>query len=211
MLAEGVSGPVQAPKGSPQKLTFGDDGGLRTAGVHGDFYDAVSRGNVFTATTAVAGVAPGTSITTSAQARLIFNPPGSGVNLSILETSVGYVSGTIGAGHIAYAIYDTRAPGTNLKPGGTANVPINSLLNVSNSRALVFDAATTTAAGIYLKPAFSIGAIDGTGVVQPMVMIDKVNGLIVVPPGVALIVTGIMAAGTSPKITVGTVWEEVPI
>jgi hypothetical protein len=47
--------------------------------------------------------------------------------------------------------------------------------------------------------------------VQFAVAVDDVSGEIQVPPGVALGLCGIAAAGTTPLVIFGISWEEIPL
>ena len=75
------------------------------------YQDAVLRGRCFAGNTAVTGVAPGTSVSTTAGFSL-YNPFASGVMLSVLRATLDYISGTLGAGTIFWT--------ANVNPAATA-------------------------------------------------------------------------------------------
>jgi hypothetical protein len=50
-----------------------------------------------------------------------------------------------------------------------------------------------------------------TAATPPAPAVDNVDGEIVVPPGSALVIQGIAAAGTSPLVLIGVVYEELPV
>lgn len=209
MQLEGIAGPIRASDGSTRSVRLASQSEVVVAQARGRYHEAVSRGNVWRACNGVAGVAPGTALATTAQALLIQNPIGSGVNLSLLEVSVGYVTGTIGAGCLVLAQYVEGV--TNAVPGGTALVPTNCFLGSFNvGRARAFGAATCTAAPTIVYPLLDLDAkVETTASSSPKS--KSLDGLFLVPPGTSAVFTAIAAAGTSPIIIVGAIWEEVPI
>ncbi len=149
--------------------------------------DAITEGMGFVYSTAAAGVTGAAAGANSAP--MLWNPSDSGVNLRILEIKFGAVSGTVILAHIAYGVLlnagaqkgtaapvvsATEVPGVNLLPGaGRA------------SRIRFAPATVTMAVGpTYWMPAgFSSGGDLADGPLYQV--IDKVDGKIVIPPGVA--------------------------
>lgn len=162
---------------------------------------------VFSATTAVTGVAPGTAIGTTA-AYTLQNQAGSGVNLVILKAYMGYVSGTLGAGVVNY-LYN--GPNTTLATG-TAIVPVCNFLDgtASQSTTKPFTTATIVSPTL-LRPFASLTASLATTAVAPWRIVDDVNGGIIVPPGANLSLHATAAAGTSPLVIFGMTWAEVAV
>lgn len=168
-----------------------------------EIYAAASAGKVFSAQTAVTGVAPGTAIGTTG-AFTLYNQPLSGVDLVILEARMGYISGTFGAGAVNYLKND---PGITA-PTGTAIVIQNARLGQPTStKALAFTTSTIVAPTL-LRHFCSLGASLATTAVQPWLINDKVNGGIIVPPGGQLHLHGTAAAGTSPLVVFYMQWVE---
>jgi hypothetical protein len=83
--------------GSTTLLRQGKQGQLISDSLHGQYFESNLRTTVYTASNAVAGVAPGTALGTTPPIA-IYNPINSGVNAVVRNASVGYVSGTLGAG-----------------------------------------------------------------------------------------------------------------
>jgi hypothetical protein len=100
MQFEGVVGAPagQIGDGVERPIRLGKLGELVVGGA-ARYAEAVRRGACFRAQTAVTGVAPGTTISTAAAFSLA-NPLGSGIDLAIPEVSMGYISGTLGAGSV---------------------------------------------------------------------------------------------------------------
>jgi hypothetical protein len=125
MQIENAVGPQIAADGTFPKSRATRDASSGVQDTHGHFQEAVGRGNVFTAVTGVAGVAPGTVLSTTPPFTLS-NPLGSGVNLVVLVAEFLYISGTIGAGTVYYGV--NNAPGQAAPTGGTALTPINNIV-----------------------------------------------------------------------------------
>lgn len=187
----------------------GKQGQLIVQDCHGRYHEAVSRGRVWTASIAAAGVAPGTAIGTT-PALYLHNPIGSGYNLSVLRTTAGYVSGTLGAGSL---VYTTNVGAQAVPPtGGTALTPIASLLgNGAAPAAKPGTGQTVAAQSLYRPTGWIIGASLATTAALPVFLTDLVDGEIEIPPGFGLGIQGIAAAGTTPLMLFSITWEEIRI
>jgi hypothetical protein len=160
-----------------------------------DLAEMVLSGRVMTAVNAVAGATPGTALATTAPISL-WNPPGSGKNLVILHASIGYVSGTLGAGCWAFA----QAPQATT-PAGTELTPVNNLLGFPRGVGRAFTGATAIGAvPTIIRPSFSTGPMLATSVFAPFEIVDDVKGGIVITPGNAMVLSFIGGAGTSPLV-----------
>lgn len=195
--------------GSEINPRAGKQGQLIVQDAHGRYHEAVSRGRVWTASIAAAGVAPGTAIGTT-PALYLHNPIGSGFNLSVLKTTGGYISGTLGAGSI---VYTTNVGAQAANPtGGTALTPIASLLGNSSTPAGQPGTGRTVAAqSLYRPTGWIIGASLATTAALPVFLNDLVDGEIEIPPGYGLGIQGITAAGSTPLMVFSISWEEIPI
>jgi len=177
------------------------------ASVSAAYQEAVARGRVFRGQTAVSGVAPGTTISTTA-AFSLYNPKGSGVNLVIWEFSLGYLSGTLGAGTVAITANTNIAAAATT---GTTIAPVNALVGApfaATGQSLT--TATLPAAPSLIGTFCSLGASLASTAVAPWQIVRYVNGSIVVAPGGTVSLQGVTAAGTSPLVLLGAAWEEVP-
>lgn len=185
-----------------------DETGAQTVGdAHARLYEAVVRGNTFSAGTAATGVAPGTAIGTTAAFSLT-NPLNSGVNLVVMRASMGYVSGTLGAGVVHYlANVNTQLA----LPTGTACIAYNTLLGSARAAAGKPLTTSTIAAPLILRPAWSLTALLATTAVQPYVVMDEVAGEFIIGPGATLSLHATAVAGTAPLVVFGMTWEEVAL
>jgi uncharacterized membrane protein YqaE (UPF0057 family) len=207
MIAEGMVGPAQVPDGVSRQLRMERTGGQVVSQGHAPNAEAVARGNVMMASNAVAGVAPGTALSTTPP-MAVWNPPGSGKNLVILKTALGYVSGTLGAGSIVYA----QTPNQTTPPStGSELVPVNSLIGAAKGVGRAFSGSTLWAAPTIMRPAYILGAALATTALGPSVVNDLIDGAIIVPPGTVFVVQGVTAAGSTPLVMIGVTWEEVPV
>lgn len=179
------------------------------AQAHGKYYEAASRGVMYTASAGATGQAPGTAIGTTAMFTL-WNPTGSGKRLALKRASLGYISGTLGAGTIFYCA--NSAATTTLPTGGTSVTPVNcDIGSPANSVAKVSYGATLPASPTAIRPFASLDAELATSVVGFRTNTEDVDGEFVVEPGCGLSLEGVAAAGTSPVMSPGFTWEEVPI
>lgn len=170
-----------------------------------ELYNRAVNGQVYSAQTAVTGVAPGTAIGTTG-AFSLHNLAGSGKNLVILETRMGYVSGTLGAGVVNYLI---NAPGVAAPSAGTAIAIQNARIGGAPTAAALAYTTSTIVAPTLLRPFCSLGASLASTTEAPWSISDKVQGGIIVPPGATLTLHATAAAGTSPLVVFYMQWAEL--
>jgi hypothetical protein len=162
--------------------------------------------NMYAACTPVAGVAPGTVLSTTPPL-ILWNPPTPSsfvqqTQLVVDESILAYISGTLGAGSIVYGVVaQLTAPA-----GGTVLTPQAAVLG--NARAPVgqaFQGATLSAVPTLVKPAFVLEAT------PTKVQKDAVEGALSVLPGQACILQGVAGAGASPLVLLAIQWSEVTL
>jgi hypothetical protein len=188
---------------------FGKTGEQIVSSAHGKYYEATHRGSVYCASTGATGQAPGTTIGTTAMFTL-WNPSGSGKRLKVMRASLGYISGTLGAGTIFYCV--NNSPTTTLPSSGTAVTPVNCDIGAANNSVAKVGYGQTLPAGpTALRPFASIDAEAAASTPGPRIISEDVDGEFVVEPGCGLSLEGVTAAGTSPVMSAGFTWEEVPI
>lgn len=209
--AELIVGSVIAQDGTQITQRGFRDGGQRVADAHAHFNEAAYRGNVYTAMTASGGVTPVSQApaagvgTTSCFA--LWNPKNSGKILSVLRSTMGYVSGTLGAGAILYVAHTNPAQAAIT---GTAITPVNCQLgNGSTGAGLAFTTATVPASGALLRTLCNLQASLASTAVAPWQVTDLVDGEFLIYPGAALGFQGFVAAGASPLVLFSMSWEEL--
>jgi hypothetical protein len=206
MLLDIVAGLVHRGPGAPGPMRGDGTAALVITQAHGNYAEPSIQGALMTACNAVAGVAPGTALSTTPP-MCVWNPPSSGVNLSILKTAIGYISGTLGAGTIVYATVTNQ---TTIPTTGTEIVPQNEKIGFPRGMGRSFSGSTLVGTPAVLRPAYSFGAFLATTALAPIDLIDVVDGSIVIPPGCVFVVQAIAAAGTSPLMLLAVTWEEIP-
>lgn len=205
MLSEGRTGLISAGDGSVNPLRLDKTGAVTIVSAHPLYSEASLRGNMFMASTAVTGVAPGTALSTTPPMALL-NPMNSGKDLVILKTAVGYVSGTLGAGSVLYAYFTPQA---TIPTGGTELVPVCTKLGQIKGAGRAFQGSTISGTPLILRPAFSMGAFLATTADPTRTCQDLVEGEIIVPPATVFVMQAIAAAGTTPLVAMAIVWEEM--
>ena len=186
-------------------LLGGDEGEAVVSSRNAKYYEAVRRGRVWTGGTAATGVAPGTAIGTTG-AFTLANPAGSQRKLVVLRASMGYVSGTLGAGVVHYlASVNPNAAAVT----GTAIAAVNAQIgNQDKPAGLPFTTSTLPTAPTVLRPFVSLGASLASTAAAPWAVEDDVDGEFEILPGCALTLHATAAAGSSPLVVFGITWEE---
>jgi hypothetical protein len=180
----------------------------------GKYAESTKRGNVYSAN--ATGLTPTTSIAGTTSAPLVlYNPVGSNKRLKILKVGYGQAAtGTLGTGvafHCGFTINGPTASQSNTVPTGTSVSPVNQDLgNANQSVATVLSTATLNAAAKALYPfaqqAESVGGTTTSG--TPTICVEDVDGIITLEPGSGYTIGTVAAAGSSPLIDAGIVWEE---
>lgn len=209
MLAEGkVAGTQSASDTTLLGLRFNKHGALMTGDAVARYYEYAVRGKLWIAKTADSGVAPGTSVGTTAGFSL-HNSKGSGVNVVPLAVSIGYVSGTLGAGFIALC---TNVNLTEAIPTGTA---ITSRPGLVGGGAPTGGVALTTSTLANAPNAvwtlWTVGAGLASTATFPALANQYLDGAIVLPPGGSMSLQGVAASGSTPLVVFSCVYVEEPV
>ena len=204
MDMEGKVGPQVLADGAKAPLRLSRSGALIVADGSPRWMEAVLRGNCYAAYTAASGVAPGTVIGTTGPYTL-YNPKASGKRLVVLAASLGYISGTLGAGVVVFA---ANADPTAAAATGTAIVPVPLLLGSRRGVAQPFTTSTIPSPTL-VRPFCNLTALLASTAVGVYQVREEVAGGLVVPEGCGLTLQGIAAAGATPLVLLGMEWEEV--
>jgi hypothetical protein len=155
-------------------------------------------------------VAPGTSVGATG-ALCLANPAGSGVRLAIKKVTAGYISGTLGAGTIWHCVNGNSAGNVIVSSGTALTTQCCDVGNGATSTATANSGGTISASATRLYPFATVNAELASTATNPTQLEEDVDGGIVIEPGCVYSLQGEAAAGTSPKMAFGVVWEEVPI
>lgn len=211
MKVEGTVGPRTLADGTDAAPRLTKDGSQAIAAAHGRWHEIALRGKLFmldsdSVTMAAANATKGAGGTIKL-VNGVYNPPTSGVNLSILLAQVATVSGTP-AGPFYYnfleAVSTLAATGT-IRSGMLGQV--GSAVTPQVNTAVTLSGGATTAfkqLGVLGGPA---AIASGAGMYDVR---DEVEGRIIVPPGVIFGIAGV-GAGTSHVVQSTLVWEEVAV
>lgn len=216
---------VGAPSNTslPASATPGMLGGKAGEGIvaelHGKYYTQAYNGNLYYASNAGAGATFSIFTNASFTGLALWNPQGSGKNLSIVKTYLGLNGAAATAeGSFGYAWLNNAGSGLATAAPLSAFTAITAtrgsaicgLAGQGSSVALAGSAATLTTAMTWGRAApFS----SSTGAITTQIaiggLVDDVDGTMIVPPGCFWTLTTAIATGGT---FVGTViWEEIPL
>lgn len=201
-------GPVTSADGGSITARSERTGGTVVQDAHGKYNEAVSRGNAYKlvvsggAATAFTGGAGGTPLVS------IYNPVGSGKNLSILLVGVASRVAASAAGTVGFNLWG----GVSAANTGTLTTPTN-MLTLQNAGSVALGSSnavttSTTAVGLVLPLASYYWATAAGAVIAPSFF--DIAGAIVCAPG-NFIALGGTAALTSATYDVAMIWEELPL
>ena len=207
---ESKVGPQTVSDGTTTQARLGKAAEAVVQDAHSRFYESNYRSKRFVATSAVAGVAGQEATSLAASCALaLCNPTNSGVNAVIDKLTIGLISGTAGVCAYVWAVYaaqgNTAAAGTAITPKA-ANLSSAASACTAGTGSNVVGGAPT----LLRATGLSTGANAG-GANMPEILIENVDGGIILPPGQALVLFGAGAAGTSEKNIYSLEWEEVPV
>lgn len=189
-------------------LSLGKEGYQHVGDLHGRWFSAARRGNLFIATTAIAGVTVPAPATTLASKAGIRNPFGSGVNVELV--ALGIASVTIEVALKQFAMeFQINATATGGAPSSITDLTSYSLpLSSGNgaSKAKAYSAATMTnaAANPIVMPIFRnyLTAVGDTPCYFPF------NGEIVMGPDTVMCITNTAALAA---VNMTYIWAEWPV
>jgi hypothetical protein len=215
VLAHTKVGPDPGADGTIQTMRSGRQSEGIVTDAHGRYHEATVRGQVFSgflgATTT--GVAAGNLVGAAAAAVTQFalwNPQGSGKNVSILKVGVSVISGTFGVNGIVHGVFNAGAL-TAAGASGVGHLASQGASSIAKYLASAAGAALTGgAAPVSLRLmdfAFNAAAYASA---QPGRAVELVDGDIVLPPGWGWVpLWG--AAGTALLNAYSVTWEEIPV
>ncbi len=191
------------------------DNAQLVVGLHGSHYDAASRGRAFFGSTAAGGVALLVPASGGSHPTL-WNPSGSGVNLSIIRLELGYVSGNNAPGAIEWA--RTLNAGVSHATGGsvvtaTKVTPEPCLIGTLADSKAIWSPTTNSflSAPVFLR---SAGMALLTGVAAtatvPFTLRADYEGDFVLAPDVAVSLC-FQTTTTTAVFQVTVTWEEIPV
>ncbi len=201
---------MQLPDGFVGNVSLGRQGDLQVSDVHGPYYNVAARGNLFFASSGLAGsvvklsAATMTSVTFS-----LLNPVGSGVNVELVDISwQQFGTGTQIIGQLGVAVQtDIAAAGVpTTLTAGTIN---NGLLGAGNvSKCSFYTVATMTNSAIGSKfPHYWLfnNPLATTATQAPNLY--EFKGKLIMPPGSMLVPVSAIT-GTLIEAAISLSWAE---
>jgi hypothetical protein len=208
----GKAGPQLSADGTLNNVRLGKTGEMVVGHAHGRYYESAVRGNLWTLSTAAAGVTVAAANVFSASAGSpivwVFNPVTSGKNMVITRANLLVASGTLGAGGFVWGFIAPNAGVTAAGGNGAIN---NQSFLTGGSIAKTFTGSALTGAGAGSLLRFVGGPTTGAAAAnQNLTIQEDTQGDLICPPG-GVIGIFAAAAGTSPIVMASMTWEEVPI
>jgi hypothetical protein len=167
--------------------------------LHGKYYQSTLAGNGYLYSAAAAGVAVATL---GNNLPTLWNPAGSGRNIEITKVTLGWQSTTFAVGHFVYGLL-TQA-GANVATAGPiltfTNITPTNLLAGAGGQPVGRFATTctfTTAPTFLATLGISQAALTAATAAWGGIMMDDVDGRIVLAPGSALQVAGSTAMNSA--------------
>lgn len=214
-LAQTQVGEVTPADGANPIQRAGRQGDTIVSELHGKYCEQMIRGRLFKGKSATAGIALIVAATTGNHPTL-FNPAGSGVNLSLVRLMLTYVSGTNAPTAITWN--STVNAGSTFATGA----PIVTATFVPASPALL--GGTGIAKGLWAPTVITFVAapayLEATGIAldtmaaastnAPFVVSVDYDGTFGVAPGNAISLCT-NAATTTALFQVTLIWEEIPL
>jgi hypothetical protein len=214
-----IVGPQYATDGQLISARGGKEGAAVGTQLHGKHYEANVRGNIFIATTVIAGLGfPVAAATLPATGLIIHNPAGTRVNVELISFTVGASSSAFivnGLGlMLQYRLTATSGAPTGLTSNYTSPLgPVN-----STPAAQVYSAATCTnvaipgvsAATAVPIPFYPMLNFPATGLTDVRDITHFFDGRVVLPPDSLAAPCASKAAETNLKF-MQIIWAEWPV
>ncbi len=207
------------PDGTVVAALGGRQGEAIYSPLHGKYYAQAVRGNVHYASTAASGSAFSIFSNATYVGLGIWNPEGSGKNISLIRCNVGIdTQSSTAASGWGYAWINNT--GSSLATLGvisaftlitaTRGTAICGLGGQNNSVARVCSGATLTAALLWGRAA-SFGTSTGAITTQlaPPMLTEDFDGMMIVPPNCFFALTSSILSGAPSVATL--IWEECPV
>ena len=215
MYNEGVVGVQNVQDSLTTKARFTKEGATLDTNLHGKYYEAASRGQVFYASTVIAGKVVVVAAATLAATFTVQNPAGSGKNLELITFHWGPTSATTVVNTIGLLKQSNLSTGAGI-PTGLTSGSIHALGVGGTSVANFYSIATLTnvaipgAVGSAVPiPFYIMMSNAATTDTAGHEMVHYFDGrLIVQPDALVSVCTNITSATIA---TMGLCWAEYPV
>lgn len=222
-FSRGIVGPQYGGNNTPGPATGrqGFAGDAIVGQAHGKYFEAAAQGVLFGAQEQGSGVAPGTALGTTAMLAL-YNPRLSGKLLVVKKVSLGYISGTLGAGtvyHCGNLPTDTSAGALGAIGAPSGGTGLNTYSRRFGNQVRLSSAAPvglarvncTVTTPVAVRAFCGLQASLASTAVAPWILTEDVDGEFVIEPGFCYQMQAIAASGNTPLVSPGVTWEEIPL
>lgn len=206
---EGQVGPTRNTDGSNMTFRQAKTGEQVVSDVHARYYEATSRGSVYSASMQ-AGASLGTALTATGVTLTLYNPANSGYNICLLEVGVQVTTFLTASGSTVYALAGNVITATAAPSATTAATVRCTYLGNAAGVGLAYTTATLPNTPILLRSIGTITYVSNAGGLSlgGYSFMDMTDGKVVLAPNTCVTLQGIGIASSG---IVHMVWEEVPI
>jgi hypothetical protein len=204
MDANGLVGVQTALDGSKPIIRLGRQGEQIMQPLHGEYYEGVFRGRVFSGGNA-AGVTTSVGAATTHTGLCLTNPSGSGVNLVLNYVGVGELVAPAAAAIIGIATGFSATAVTQT----TSIAPQSNFVGSVQGAGLLASAVTLPVAPTLRQVLGAMGTVAATSQSLNVPTVE-LKGILVIPPGGYACTFTSTASGAS-GMAFSFTWEEVPI
>ena len=197
-VAAGASNASQAP-GTIAQLRGGQLGDTIVSELQGRYYEQTYRKNKFSWSN-TAAVAPSATFAGTAPTTVLYNPPGSTVNLSLIKVAAVFAAAPAGAVVVGLVAGFNAAVPTGI----TAGAPLSNFVGGAAGQGKTASAITLGTAPALVLPLL---AVEAASSITPAPAFVDVAGSIVIPPGGYVAISANAAA----SIIGSFEWDEVPL
>ena len=213
MLAELKTGMVQAGDGSISVARAGRFGEVITGEAAGKYHEFAKQGRIFCASQQ-AGAVAGIALTNTAVTVTLYNPSGSGVNLSWLQTAISFTALQTTTNTHEVLVYAATPDPTFAIPTGQTQLTVRPALIGApyTSMGRAFSAATTPSPAPVVVRIFPLSAHCETTQLAEwgLSATDYVDGALVLGPNTSVTIQE-LATTTQATAIISLVWAEIPI
>ena len=193
-----------AADGSNQPMLQGKAGEVIASELRGKFFTGNYRGRLFGAGVTAQTIPVVT--TTMVSVFTLYNPPGSGINMEMVETTLGASLATTVVN--TYGWYYTLPAATAAGTFTTKGTAQSGLAGSGLTGIGQFFSAYTAATGVTPTRCDVIGATGGVVNATATIITKVYDGRLIIPPGIAMSIAGQIAAGPATGTDIWASWLE---
>ena len=199
----GISSSSNADGSNPAQA-FGKQADGLISELHGKYYTAAYRNRLFSAQATAVAI----PVTTTAMVSVftLYNPPGSGINMEMVETTIANASATDVVDVIGW--YAGTAAQTAAGTFTTKGTVLSAIVGSQVLGGGQFYSAYTHSGNSRVDVIGSFGATTNPNSTPPQKLYD---GRLILPPGIAMSVGASLAAGATTGYDINAVWAEWPL